>query len=222
MIEASRRQLSSTTWFASAGRSATRRCSPLPDLTSKFDWDRCGRGDGKFDEDKLAAITFEHLKRPDLMTDDAYVAGLMPFLEERGLVGLDPEAVKKALPLYRERGQTWKIAADSMDYVFREPPVRDEKAAKKFLVADKAPLLRRFAEIVSNAADLEPKALEAEVATFLAEKSLAMKDVAQPARVALSGRSASPGLFELIALLGRERSVARLVRGAEDAERASA
>lgn len=194
----------------------------LPDLVQKFDWERCGRGDGKFDQDKLSAITFEHLKRHDLMSDDDYVAGLMPFLEARGLGGLDPAAVKKALPLYRERGQTWKIAADAMDYVFRDPPVDDEKAVKKFLVAEKAPLLTRFAEIVKNAAAFEPKALEAEVAAFLAERSLALKDIAQPARVALTGRSSSPGLFELIDLLGRERAVARLERGAEVAARAGA
>jgi glutamyl-tRNA synthetase len=192
----------------------------IPDLIQKFDWARCGRGDGKTDEDKLASITFDHLKRPDLMTPDAYVDGLMPFLEERGLTGIDRGRVLETLPLYRERGQTWKIAADAMDYVFRDPPVFDEKAVKKFLVKDKAPLLRDVAELVKTATDFTPQALEAGLAALLEARSLQLKDVAQPARVALSGRSASPGLFEVVVLLGRERSVARLLAAADMAEKA--
>lgn len=192
----------------------------IPDLTQKFDWARCGRGDGKFDEDKLAAITFEHLKQPALMTEDAYVEGLLPFLAERGLEGVDRAKVREALPLYRERGQTWKAAADAMDYLFRDPPVFDEKATKKFLVKDKAAHLRDVAAMVDAAADFTPKALEAGLATLLEAKGLALKDVAQPARVALTGRTASPGLFEVVVLLGRERAVARLRRGAELAEKA--
>jgi glutamyl-tRNA synthetase len=192
----------------------------LDDLTQKFDWNRCGRGDGKFDEDKLAAITFEHLKRNELISEDAYVDGLMPFLAARGLVGIDKSAVRAALPLYRERGQTWKIAADAMDYLFRDPPVFDEKATKKFLVKDKAPLLRAVAELVKDAAVFEAKALEAGLATMLETRSLQLKDVAQPARVALTGRTASPGLFEVVVLLGRDRAVNRLLTAADMAEKA--
>jgi glutamyl-tRNA synthetase len=50
---------------------------------------------------------------------------------------------------------------------------------------------------------------------YIAEKDLAMKDVAQPARVALTGRTASPSLFQVIVVLGRDRTVARLRKAAE-------
>lgn len=50
---------------------------------------------------------------------------------------------------------------------------------------------------------------------FLTEKGLEIKNVAQPARVALTGRSASPGLYEVMELLGKKASVARLVAGAD-------
>ncbi len=192
----------------------------LDDLTQKFDWNRCGRGDGKFDDDKLSAITFEHLKRNELISEEAYIDGLMPFLAARGLVGIDKSAVLSALPLYRERGQTWKIAADAMDYLFRDPPVFDEKATKKFLVKEKASLLRAVAELVRDAEVFEAKALEAGLATLLETRSLQLKDVAQPARVALTGRTASPGLFEVVVLLGRDRAVNRLLTAADMAEKA--
>ncbi len=57
----------------------------LADLVEKFSWDRCGPADGKFDVKKLAAIVFEHLKRPELTGDAAYADAVLPFLEQRGL-----------------------------------------------------------------------------------------------------------------------------------------
>jgi glutamyl-tRNA synthetase len=181
----------------------------LEDLKQKFDWEHCGKADGKFDVKKLQAVVFEHLKRPELTSDAAYVAGLMPFLAARGL-SVDEQRVLRALPLYRDRGQTLLETAELMDYLFREPPALDEKAAKKFLVAAKAPLLEGVAEVFAAVDPFEPAALEAAFQAFVSEKNVEMKELAQPVRVALSGRTASPGLFEVAGLLGRETCVARL------------
>ncbi|MBK8941613.1 MAG: glutamate--tRNA ligase [Polyangiaceae bacterium] len=192
----------------------------LPDLISKFDWERCGKGDGKFDMKKLSAVAFEHLKRKELTTDEAYLAGVRPFLEARGL-SVDDDRLVRALPLFRERGQTWADAAELMDYLFRESPVMDEKASKKFLVAPKADLLDEVASLFAEAPDFAPAALESAFNAFIAGKGLELKDVAQPVRVALTGRTASPGLFDVAALVGRDTAVARL-RAAAQIARASA
>jgi glutamyl-tRNA synthetase len=96
----------------------------------------------------------------------------------------------------------------------------DEKAAAKFLVAANAPHLRAIADVIEKVEPFEAAPLEAAVNAWLAEKSLNIKDVAQPARVALTGRSASPGLFEVIAALGKSRALGRL-RTAADAADAS-
>ncbi len=193
----------------------------LADLTQKFDWERCGRGDGKFDTKKLSAIAFEHLKRPDLTSDDDYVRGVRPFLEARGLTPTD-DAIRAALPLYRDRGQTWVQAADLMDYLFRDPPAPDEKATKKFLVAEKAGILRDVADALGAAPEFTPAALEARFTALLAERGLELKEVAQPVRVALTGRTASPGLFDVAALLGKERTLDRLRSAAKLAEASQA
>jgi glutamyl-tRNA synthetase len=185
----------------------------LAELVEKFDWASCGRGDGKFDTKKLAAITFEHLKRSDLTSDDAYVAGLVPFLRARGLEP-DEAKLRAALPLYRERGQTWLETAEMMDYLFRAEPVIDDKARAKFLTPDKAAGLRDVAALLGSASEFASAPLEAAFGAYLAERGLAMKDLAQPVRVALTGRTATPGLFEVAELLGREACVARLERAA--------
>jgi glutamyl-tRNA synthetase len=182
----------------------------LPDLTEKFSWDRCGTADGKYDAKKLSAIVFEHLKQPALTADDAYADGVTPFLVRRGIDAVDRATLLAALPLVRPRAQSWVEAADALDYFFRDVPVYDEKAVKKFLVPEKASHLAGFRAVVADVADFARAPIEARVTAWLAERGLELKDVAQPARVAVSGRSASPGLFEVMEILGRARTLARL------------
>jgi len=188
----------------------------LPDLIQKFDWERCGKGDRKFHMKKRMAVSFEHRKRPDLTSDDDYVKGSLAFLEKNGLSGADPEVVKRALPLIRERAQTFVEAAFALDYFFREPPERDPKAVQKFLTKDKAARLPAFRELVASIDDFGKATIESRVGAWLTEQGIELKDIAQPARVALTGRSASPGLYEVMELLGKERSLARLDRAIAD------
>jgi glutamyl-tRNA synthetase len=192
----------------------------LDELVEAFDWDHCNRSDGKFDAKKFLAIDHEHLKSPRLTTDDAYAAQALPFVRARGL-SADVGAVRAVVPLVRERAVTFADAADRLDFVFRDFPRIEEAAAAKFFVPASAPALRGLAQVVEHAEPWSVGGIEAAVHAWLAERSLAIKDVAQPARVALTGRTASPGLFEVIEALGRARAVGRL-RSAADASAAGA
>jgi glutamyl-tRNA synthetase len=182
----------------------------LDELVAAFDWEHCNRSDGKFDAKKFLAINHEHLKTPRLMGDDEYVDRLLPFLEKRGLFALDRARVKAAIPMIRERATTFADAADRLDFVFREAPVVDPTAAAKFLGPASAPLLRDLAGVIERAEPWTSQSIEERVTSWLAERGLQIKDVAQAARVALTGRTASPGLYDVIAVLGRERAVERL------------
>jgi len=95
----------------------------------------------------------------------------------------------------------------------------DEKAAQKFLVKDAAPRLTGFRDALAKASEWSEAALEASVNAWLAENALEMKAVGQPVRVALTGRTASPSLYQVLVVLGREVALARLTRAAETAER---
>jgi glutamyl-tRNA synthetase len=182
----------------------------LEELIAAFDWEHCNRSDGKFDAKKFLAIDHEHLKTPGLTGDDEYTDRVLPFLEKRGLSGLDRRHVSAAIPLIRERATTFVDAADRLDFVFREAPVVDPAAAAKFLGAKSVPLLRDLAGVIENADPWTPEGIEARVTSWLTERGIQMKDVAQAARVALTGRAASPGLYDVIAVLGRARAVERL------------
>jgi glutamyl-tRNA synthetase len=190
----------------------------MDELIAAFTWESCGRGDGKFDAKKFLAINQEHMKQARLTPDDEYVAGTLPFLAKRGLEA-SPEKVRACAPMIRERATTYADAADRLDFVFRDPPEFDAKAKEKFLVKDAAPTLRAFAEMLKSAEPWKDKELEAKTQAWLESKGLQIKDVAQSARVALTGRSASPGLFEVMEAIGKERSLARLEAAAAIAEK---
>lgn len=195
----------------------------LSELVDAFDWNSCGRGDGKFDAKKFLAIQHAHLKAPERMPDDEYVTRLLPFLEQRGIQGVAPERVRQVLPSVRERARTFVEAADKLDFFFRDAPEMDPAAAAKFLVPDNAANLRALAALFDaiDDADFKEASLEARVNAWLAERSLTIQAVAQPARVALTGRTASPGLFQMVELLGKAATVQRLAAAAGVAEAAA-
>jgi glutamyl-tRNA synthetase len=186
----------------------------LDELIAAFDWEHCNRSDGRFDAKKFLAVNHEHLKTPRLTADDAYAAATLPFLAASG-VSTDAAKVRSAVPLIRERATTFVDAADRLDFVFRDPPAMDAAAATKFLVPANAQRLRDLAEVLRKVEPWTAPALEAATNAWVPSTGVAMKDIAQPARVALTGRSASPGLFDVMAALGRDRTLSRLVAGAD-------
>jgi glutamyl-tRNA synthetase len=187
------------------------------ELIQAFSWESCGRGDGKFDDKKFLSIDHEHLKTDRLLSEDDYVTRLMPFLDARGLK-VAPADAKRTLFTIRERARTFVEAADMLDYFFRDAPVMDEKAKTKFLVKDASPRLKGFRDALAGASEWTEPTLEAAANAYLASANLQMKDVAQAARVALTGRTASPGLFQVLSVLGRDASLARLDRAVATAD----
>src|SRR5262249_37128818 len=147
--------------------------------------------------------------------DDVYAQRTLAFLHIRGLSNARLDQVKRALPSIRERAQTFVQAADLLDPFFREPPTIDEKAAKKFLVSSAAPRLRELHRLLAESPVWDAPSLEARISTWLAEAKLELKDIGQPMRVALVGRTASPSLFEVLDLLGRDVALGRLARAAD-------
>ncbi|MET0285794.1 MAG: glutamate--tRNA ligase, partial [Polyangiales bacterium] len=179
------------------------------ELVEKFGFDHVGAGGAKYDLKKLAAVQGEHLR----MLEPAKIAELaLPFLrDKRGLnVQPDDPRLVPAFASVRIRASTLEDAAERVDFYFREPPVIDEAAAKKFLVPPAAPHLNAIADLVASADPFLEQILEADVNGWAERNGIAMKDFAQAARVALTGRGAAPGLFEIMAVLGKDVSVRRL------------
>jgi glutamyl-tRNA synthetase len=184
------------------------------ELIEKFDFDHVGRPDGRFDPKKFADVAFEHLKREELTDLESYVRQVMPFLEQRGLSHVDPVRLRAAIPTIRQRARTLVEAADALDFYLRDAPVFDEAARNKFLTPDNATSLQQLADVLEKVQSFDRSSIEAAIQQHLDANGLQIKSIAQPARVALTGRAVSPGLFEMLAVLGREQSLARLRAGA--------
>jgi glutamyl-tRNA synthetase len=187
-------------------------------LIQLFSWDHVNKGDGKFDEKKFADVAFEHLKQPALTSLDEYVVWVKPFLAERGLLEPDEALLRLAIPGVRERARTLLDAAHDLDFYFREPPEFDDKARLKFLTPAVAPHLSALHAVFEALPVWQAEPLEAALKRWAESSGLSMKDIAQPLRVALTGRSASPPLFEVMAILGKARSLTRLARAVEVAQ----
>jgi glutamyl-tRNA synthetase len=186
------------------------------ELVQKFDFEHVGAGGAKYDLKKLAAVQGEHIR----MLEPAKLAELaLPFVKQRGLDvdAADPRLVP-AFASVRIRASTLKDAAERVDFYFRAEPVMDRDAQKKFLVASAAGLLEGLHGAVAASQPFTEEELEARVNAWLEASGIAMKDVAQAARVALTGRSAAPGLYEIMVVLGREESLRRLARGKDLAQ----
>jgi glutamyl-tRNA synthetase len=188
----------------------------VDELIEKFDWSRVGKTAGRYDGKKFAYVQTEHLR---MLSDEELAAKTVPFLRARGVEVDEAEPrLPKALATVRTRATTFVDAAEMIDFFFREPPELEDKAKTKFLVPDRAPLLRQLAEVVKEVEPFETAELEKKVMSWLEAEGIKLKDVAQPARAAMTGRTRSPGLFEVMEVLGRDRTLMRLARGAEIAE----
>ena len=186
----------------------------LRSLIEKFDWDHVGKSDGIYDFKKCVAINAKYIARE--ATIDQLASEVVPFLAKRDLaVRRGHPRLEAAVVTVRERSETLVAMADALDFYFRAEPVFDEKAKAKFLVPESAALLDKFAEVVSAVDPFGDAEAKHAVEAWLAADGLEIKTVAQPARVALTGRTTSPGLFEMMAVLGREVTVFRLKKAAE-------
>ncbi|HEX7668576.1 MAG TPA: glutamate--tRNA ligase [Polyangiaceae bacterium] len=181
------------------------------DLVRLFDFDRVGKSDGKFDEKKFADVAFDQLKRPELLGSADYVTAVLPFLAARGIESQDSERLARALPTIRDRAHTLVEAADLLDFYLREPPIVDE-AARPLLTPASAEHLEIVRKICAESEPFTAVEVEGRVKAWLEGAGIKMKDVAQPVRVALTGRKASPGLFDVMVVLGRETTLSRLDR----------
>lgn len=91
----------------------------------------------------------------------------------------------------------------------------DEKAAKKLLTNEIAQPLKMLTQRLANLSEFNERQIEKAFTEVLNEKGLALGKLAQPIRVALTGSTASPGIYEVIAVLGKERTLKRLNRALE-------
>ncbi len=185
----------------------------IQDMVEKFSLDHVQASAATFDPEKLQWLNAEYIKRgePRRLADV-----LLPFLERRGYDPRGPiqpqGGLEAVVPHLRERAKTLvEMAEWTMPYV-TEPVAMDEAAAVKFLTPAVAPSLTKFADRLKTVTPFSKETIEPLVQAVLNEDHLKMGAFAQPLRVALTGRTFSPGIYEVMAILGKERTLHRIAQ----------
>jgi glutamyl-tRNA synthetase len=180
----------------------------IDELIEKFSLDAVGKSAGVFNEEKFLWVNFHYMKTkplPELARD------AIPYIRAKGYeVPNDFEWLQRMIATLRERAKTLTELVDSAHYFLSDDIAIDEKAAKKFLTPDIAEPLSRLISKLSALDDFSEAAVEREFSAVLQETALTMGKLAQPVRVALTGSTVSPGIHEVIAVLGKERTLKRL------------
>jgi glutamyl-tRNA synthetase len=178
----------------------------LDELKEYFDIHDVGRAAAVFNPEKLLWLNHHYIKTGD----PDRLAGLLPdFITEKGYQLPEKEYIKNVVIDVRERTKTLKEMADFGGFYFHEiDPIEELK--KQFYTPDIVPVFKaikgRFEQI-----DLWDKEhMEDAVKAILEEFNLKFKTIAQPIRVALTGRTVSPGLFEIMLTLGKGMVLSRL------------
>ncbi|MEE2663923.1 MAG: glutamate--tRNA ligase [Myxococcota bacterium] len=150
------------------------------------------------------------------LPSDELLERLRPFLELQAAGPIeDSEGLRALLELLRERAHTLaEMAAQARWLVVDDEAIEpDPKAVKKHWKAGSGPLLESLARGLQGLDDWEPDAIEGVFERVRAEAGdIGMGKLAQPVRIALTGRAASPGIFETVAALPQKRAVARIER----------
>ncbi|MEO0250522.1 MAG: glutamate--tRNA ligase, partial [candidate division WOR-3 bacterium] len=188
-----------------------REIMSLSEMAEAFSLERLSVRGAVFSYDKLLWMNGEYLRAAD---EERLFRLSLPFYENAGYK--DTETIRKIIPLFRDRAKTLRELPEISGYFFREPDGYDEDGVKKhFRGPETANALADLAERLSGIQAWEPAEIESALRTLANEKGISAGKLIHPARLALSGMTFGPGLFEMMAVLGKEICLRRLTRASE-------
>jgi glutamyl-tRNA synthetase len=181
----------------------------LAELIEKFDLPEVGNSASVFDAEKLTWVNAQHMMN---LPARKLLDFVMPFLNELGLASLDSDYAEKVITTTRERAHTLKELAAISTYFFTDKIEMDESAVAKWLDAGGISILTALEQKLSGLISFDAQSLSQIFKSLAEEKNLKMVNLAQPVRVALTGNTASPGIYEVMETLGREKTLSRIKR----------
>jgi len=179
------------------------------ELVEKFTLENIGRSAGIFDLEKLTALNADHIKAAE---PRALSAHLLPFLTERGCDAKAGEYLDSIIKTLNTRSKTLVEMADAAAFYYQDAVSYEPAAAKKFLTPDTLDMFKQLAEEFRALSHFGGTDLEDAFKRVMERTGLKFGKIAQPLRVVLTGKTVSPGIFEIVEVLGKERVLDRLNR----------
>ena len=179
------------------------------ELIEKFSLENVGKSPGVFDADKLLWLNAHYIKES---SPERLVPLLRPFLDQRGYAQKPDEFLAKAIRTLQPRAHTLVEMADSMKFFMAEGIDYDPAAAAKFLTHEMRDPFERLTSELSKLESFSEQDLDTVFRKVADELAMKLGKIAQPVRVALTGATVSPGLFEVMDVLGKRTVLDRMAK----------
>ncbi len=177
------------------------------ELIRYFSLEHVGKAPGIHDDDKLLWLNSHYLKETP---PEELGRLLLPFLAKEGIHTDDAVKAARVAATLNKRAKTLMEMAQAARFYYLDPWPYDEEAARKHLTPGALPVLREARERLAAGVELSEEGLTRLLKDLARDLGVKVVEVAQPLRVALTGKAASPSLTELIPILGREETIRRL------------
>ena len=177
-----------------------------------FDLGNVGKSPSRFDFKKLESLNAHYIRE----ADDTRLADLVA--PRLGINGEQKALLVRAMPDLKPRANTLDQLADGARFLFDRRPLEVEEAAAALLTPEARGLLASAHAALVALANWDGASLEAAIREVAEGSGVKLGKLAQPLRAALTGRTTSPGIFDVLALLGRDESLARIADQMEPKE----
>lgn len=184
---------------------------PTEQAIEWFGLEAIGRSPARFDFDKLGSVNGHYIREGD----DGRLAALVAECYQRKS-GVEPTEtalarLEQGMSGLKSRSRTIAELTENASLYLNQRPLQQSSKAAKLLAGDAPAKLDRFATTLAEVTPWDHDSLEAAARQFAEAGDLKLGAVAQPLRAALTGSNASPGIFEVMAVLGREETLARIM-----------
>lgn len=186
------------------------------ELIKYFSFDNVGKAASVFNPEKLLWLNGQYIINS---SSEKLSELVIPFLVKEGTIAEgqtpDKEWLAKAVGTLKERSKTLVELATSLKYYIAEDVEFDEKAKKKFLNENSCELLKELKEGIAAMDDFSETKIEELFRAIAGKHEVKLGKLAQPVRVALTGGTQSPGIFEVLDVVGKEKAIRRLEKAIE-------
>jgi len=185
------------------------------EMIAAFDLAAIGRSPARFDFAKLESLNGHYMRSSPDRDLLAAIDGLLPYLPNGADIAakLTPtvrEQIMAAMPELKERAKTLVELVDAASFIWAARPLALDDKAAVLLTPEARTLLGEVIQALEAVEPWKADAAEQAVRGYAEQKGAKLGAVAQPLRAALTGRTTSPGIFNVLAVLGRQESLARL------------
>ena len=183
------------------------------ELIKHFSFENIGKSSAVFNPEKLIWLNSQYIIKSN---PEELGELVIPFLESAGIIQkgqqIDRQWLSKAIKTLQERAKTLVELANSLRYYIAEDVEYNEKAKAKFLNEKSLPYLKELKEGIESISDFSALELEKVFKSIVDKHGIKLGALAQPVRVAMTGGAESPGIFEVLEVLGKEKTLKRLER----------